>query len=90
LSPDIKRIIRRLHPHLKSKIRSGLEEIQENPYCAKPLRDQLQGLYSYRVNQFRIIYKIHQKLILIEVLEIAKRNIVYEQIMASLNLFKKK
>ena len=56
--PDETRdLIRHLHPAMKQKVRVALAEILENPGCGKALRGELQGLRSFRVSKFRIIYR---------------------------------
>jgi mRNA interferase RelE/StbE len=79
IPPELGVFIRHLHPSLKSKIQRALEEIEINPFLGKPLKDKLAGLFSYRVTQYRIIYEIKQKEILVEVIDIAERKIVYQK-----------
>lgn len=50
--------IRRLHPHLRRKVRAGFDRIQSDPDAGKPLKEELTGLRSLRVSRFRIIYRI--------------------------------
>lgn len=78
--PEPALFLRHLHPLLKAKIRRALEELETDPYVGKPLREELQGLYSYRVSQYRIIYQIKQIEIQVEVIEIAERRIVYQRV----------
>jgi mRNA interferase RelE/StbE len=57
--PDtVAALIRRLHPHLKKKVKTSLQTIVSDPYSGKPLRDEHAGLRSFRVGRFRIIYRI--------------------------------
>ena len=76
--PELGDFISHLHPLLKTKIRKALEEIEHNPYLGKPLKEELKGLYSYRVSQYRIVYRIRHHEILIEVLDIADRKTIYQ------------
>lgn len=55
---EIAGLIRGLHPHLKQKIRSSLQAILSDPRAGKALKDELAGLWSFRVSRFRIIYRI--------------------------------
>ena len=84
IPPEIEIFLRHRHPKIKLKIRRALDEISIDPYIGKPLKEQLSSLYSYRVSQYRIIYKIKREEILIEVIEIAKRKIVYQKVAALL------
>lgn len=80
IPPEIEESIRHLHPEVKSKIRTGLEEIEENPETGKCLKDKLEGLKSHRVGVYRIVYEIKRKKQLIQIVDVAKRIIVYERI----------
>jgi mRNA interferase RelE/StbE len=77
--PDhIVSLIRKSHPEIKTKIRAGLEYIQKEPEAGKSLKDELEGLKSYRVGRFRIIYRISIKNI-IEIVAIGPRTTIYEE-----------
>ena len=52
---DTVSLIRGLHPELKKKIRAALLEITDDPLSGKPLKDELHGLWSYRIKKIRII-----------------------------------
>ena len=70
--------IRRLHPHLKQKVRFALEAIMADPYSGKALKDELAGLKSFRVSRFRIIYHINAKKE-VEIVTVGPRRIIYEE-----------
>lgn len=80
IPPEIEESIRHLHPEVKAKIRTGLEEIEENPKIGKYLKDKLDGLNSHRVGVYRIVYEIKRNKQLIQIIDVAKRTIVYERI----------
>jgi mRNA interferase RelE/StbE len=63
---DIVSLIRGCHPQLKRKIRAGLRHILEEPESGKSLKDELEGLRSYRISRFRVIYRISSKQIILE------------------------
>jgi toxin YoeB len=52
--------IAKLTPQQKDKLKIILQEILSiNPYVGKPLKGDLKGLYSYRLNlKDRIVYEI--------------------------------
>jgi len=75
---DIVSLIRGCHPQLKRKIRAGLRHIVEEPESGKSLKDELEGLRSYRISRFRVIYRISSKQI-IDVVAIGPRKIIYEE-----------
>ncbi|MEK7437757.1 MAG: type II toxin-antitoxin system RelE/ParE family toxin [Pseudomonadota bacterium] len=51
-------LIRGLHPQLKRKLRAAIETIAAAPRGGKALKDDLAGLWSFRVGKFRIVYRI--------------------------------
>ena len=66
-----------MHPHLKKKIRSSLETILLDPYSGKALKSELEGLMSFKVSRFRIIYKISNKVV--EIVTIGPREQIYKE-----------
>ena len=86
IPPIVEKTIVHLPPNLKKKIRSALEEIRENPYIGKTLRDELKGLWSYRVSRYRIVYWIHAQRIEIQIIDIGARNIMYERVFEMLRV----
>jgi mRNA interferase RelE/StbE len=84
MSDEVRDLIRRLHPDIKSKVRMALAEITENPCCGKSLRGELQGMRSFRVNKFRIIY--HPAAQVIEVIALGPRRSIYEETLRLLQM----
>ncbi len=75
---EIVALIRGCHPKLKRKIRAGLRRILTEPEAGKSLKDELEGLKSYRISRFRIIYRISSKQI-IDILALGPRTTIYEE-----------
>ena len=75
---EIVTFIRGCHPLLKRKIRAGLQHIVTEPESGKSLKDELDGLKSYRISRFRIIYRISSKKI-IDIVAIGPRKTIYEE-----------
>lgn len=74
---DVAALIRGLHPDLKRKIRSALDDLLDDPTIGKALRDELAGLRSCRVARFRIIYRVAGTVI--EIVAVGPRRTIYEQ-----------
>ena len=71
-------LIRGMHPLLKKRVRAALNEICLDPYIGKSLKEELTGLISYRIKNFRIIYNvIKQKEI--HIVAIGPRKFIYEE-----------
>nr|WP_314143567.1 type II toxin-antitoxin system RelE/ParE family toxin [uncultured Rhodococcus sp.] len=52
--------------------------LAENPYrVGKPLRDRLEGKFSARRGEFRVVYQIYEDRIVVRVIAIAHRRDVY-------------
>jgi len=81
IPPLVEQTILRLSPNLKRKIQAALEAIREEPHLGKPLKDELRGLWSYRVNRYRIVYRIHHERIEIQVIDLGPRNLIYQQVL---------
>lgn len=79
LVPDeIVSLIRGMHPSLKKRVRATLEEICANPYCGKALKEELDGLRSFRVRRFRVIYQVISE-DKIGIIAIGPRKYIYEE-----------
>ncbi len=75
---EVVALIRGCHPQLKRKIRGGLRHIITEPEAGKSLKDDLEGLKSYRVSRFRIIYRISSKQT-IDIVAVGPRKTIYEE-----------
>jgi mRNA interferase RelE/StbE len=75
---EIVGFIRGCHPQLKRKIMSGLRHIVTEPESGKPLKNELEGLKSYRISRLRIVYRISTKRI-IDIVAIGPRRTIYEE-----------
>lgn len=78
VSHEVKDLLRKMHPHLKKKIKAGLKRMMDDPHSGKALKDELKGLRSFRVSQFRIIYRIASKKVL-DIVAIGPRERIYEE-----------
>jgi mRNA interferase RelE/StbE len=72
------RQIRKLHPHLKSLIRSKIEKIREDPYIGKSLERELSGYLSFRTKRYRIIYRVLEGEKVIQIHHVGHRRDIYE------------
>jgi len=74
---DVAALVRHCHPQLKAKMKAALQDILGNPSCGKALKDELEGLRSYRVKRFRIIYRVDHGTAAI--IAIGPRRSIYEE-----------
>jgi mRNA interferase RelE/StbE len=75
---DVRELIRTMHPTLKKKVKASLAMILANPHLGNALMDELEGLRSFRVSSFRIIYRIKDPE-RIELVAIGSRERIYEE-----------
>ena len=75
---EIVAFIKGCHPQLKRKIRGGSQHIATEPESGKPLKNELEGLKSYRIKRFRIVYRISSRRI-IDIVAIGPRRTIYEE-----------
>ncbi|HEX3036624.1 MAG TPA: type II toxin-antitoxin system RelE/ParE family toxin [Thermodesulfobacteriota bacterium] len=54
------RIIKKLHPQIKSLIRSAIDELVEHPFSGHELQFELKGFRSKKVKRYRIIYRVNE------------------------------
>jgi mRNA interferase RelE/StbE len=78
VTDDVANLLCTLHPKLKKKVRASLKAILSEPESGKELKDELEGLKSFRVSRFRIIYRISSGK-RIEVIAIGPRERIYEE-----------
>jgi len=74
---EVAELVRRSHPKLKANVEAALKDILKDPACGKALKDELEGLRSYRVKRFRIIYRIGGRRV--EIVAIGPRRFIYEE-----------
>jgi len=77
--PDhLAEFIRGLHPEIKRKIKGSLKNIATEPNSGKLLKEELEGLRSFRVSRFRIVYQIAEPRE-IQIIAIGPRERIYEE-----------
>lgn len=77
-SETSRRQIKKLHPRLKSVIKSKIEQIQDDPYVGRVLERELSGYLSFRTKRYRIIYRILEDQRVIHIDYVGHRKDIYE------------
>ena len=70
--------IKKLHPRLRSIIKSKLEEIREDPYLGKFLERELSGYLSLHAKRYRIIYRVLENEKVVQIHYVGHRKDIYE------------
>lgn len=79
LPDEVARLILGLHPDIKSHVKSALQAIMRDPYCGKALKDELEGLRSYRFKRYRVVYRGCFEENELEIIAIGPREKIYEE-----------
>ena len=76
-SDELREMVRHLPPNLKRKIKLAIEEIVINPSSGKALQEELLGLFSYRVGNVRVLYRVEGQAV--QLVTIGPRKTVYQK-----------
>ena len=64
----------------KRQVKDAIERLAKDPLLGKSLTKNLSGLYSYRSGDYRIIYKVLHRQILIIILTVGHRKDIYKKV----------
>ncbi len=84
ITPRVQESLRSFPPETKRYIRAAFEEIRRDPRVGKPLRDELAGLYSFRVKRFRIVYRMERHIVTVIVIGVGRRETIYKELTAEI------
>ncbi len=74
---EVASLIRGMHPDLQRKTRASLKAILDDSATGKALKNELDGLRSFKLGTFRIIYRVMKNTI--EIIAIGPRERIYEE-----------
>ncbi len=77
---EAKRNVEKLDPSIRKVIAKAIESLAANPAKGKPLAYDLAGLHSLRTSDYRIIYRIREKKLLIIVIAVGHRREIYKKL----------
>ncbi len=77
---EAKFVIDRLTPKKQRQIKDAVERIAQNPSLGKYLTQELAGMWSYRSGDFRIIYRVEHRQLVVIILTIGHRKDLYKKI----------
>jgi mRNA-degrading endonuclease RelE of RelBE toxin-antitoxin system len=72
------RQVAKLHPEIKSVVRSRLDKLRNEPFAGKRLERELSGYRSLRARRFRIIYKVDRQEQVLQIHYVGHRKDIYE------------
>jgi mRNA interferase RelE/StbE len=68
----------KLHPEIKSVVRSRLDTLRKDPFAGKGLERELSGYRSLCARRYRIIYKVNEEKESLEIHYVGHRKDIYE------------
>ena len=80
ISPTASKFLERLektNKNISQRIVRVIDNLRTNPFMGKKLLGELGNFRSLRVGEYRIIYLIIEKVVLIQIVKIAHRREVY-------------
>jgi len=77
--PGAVRDLRKLPEDVVERARRGLERLAENPELGNRLAAPLADLWSYRVGDYRIVYQLRRRELLVLIVMIGHRRAIYER-----------
>jgi mRNA interferase RelE/StbE len=77
---EAKKNIEKLDPSIRKPIEKALETLSLDPFRGKQLSYELAGLRSFRTSDYRIIYRIKRRQVLIIVISVGHRREIYKRL----------
>ena len=75
---EVARRVRGLHPDIKRKVRRALQAVLDDPLAGNPLKEELEGLRSYRIGRLRIVCRQADDGN-VEIIAVGPRRNIYEE-----------
>ena len=75
ISRRAEKVLEALDARLQEQLKAALRELSTNPLLGKKLKGEFEGLRSYRLSTFRIIYRLSE--LAVEVVFLDHRKDVY-------------
>lgn len=77
---EAKRNIEKLDPSIRKIIQKAIQSLAVNPAKGKPLAYNLSGLRSLRASDYRIIYRVKERKLIIIIVAVGHRKEIYEKL----------
>jgi mRNA interferase RelE/StbE len=77
---EAKKNIEKLDPSIRELIEKALETLSLDPFRGRQLSYELAGLRSFRTSDYRIIYRIKKRQVLIIVISVGHRREIYKRL----------
>ena len=77
VEPSALKSLNRISEYDRRRIVASLQGIKKDPFNGKALEGELKGIRSWRVGEYRILYRILKQELLVLVINIGNRQGVY-------------
>lgn len=77
VSHDAQKSLQKIPKKFHQRIVRGLEKLAEDPHLGKSLKGELSGRYSLRIWPYRILYRVVEDRLLVQVIDIGHRQGIY-------------
>lgn len=81
LSKNAQKVYSSVDDNTARRLNKAFDDMADNPFFGKnikKLKGKLEGLYRYRVGEYRLVYELNEKQIHVYVLWIGKRKDAYK------------
>lgn len=81
ISPSASKSLKHLEKSNKNvceRLIKAIDQLKTNPFLGKKLLGELSNFRSLRVGEYRVLYLVIEKMVLIQVVKIAHRKEVYK------------
>jgi mRNA interferase RelE/StbE len=78
--PHVAEVIRHLPPEVKQGVKAALRAITEDPGNGEPLRGELEGLWTYRVRRYRLVYEVDRGARVVRLFAVGHRRGIYDEV----------
>lgn len=83
-TPEAARLIAKLPPEIKKLVRSAIDDLRKDPLKGPDLSGEFTGYRCLKPRRYRIIYRVNEKELLLEIFHVGHRREVYETLRALL------
>lgn len=77
-TPEASRLITKLPPEVKRRIRSVIDDLRRDPSKGSELAGEFAGYRSLKARRYRIIYLVNEETSFLEIYHVGHRRDVYE------------
>ena len=60
-TPEMSRLVAKLHPENKGQLKQALSRLRQNPFIGKDLQEELFEFKSLRLKKYRVIYTVSEE-----------------------------